>query len=212
MWFFGSNEFQYESLPDLKDKVILITGGTAGLGKQSAIELLKKNATIIITARNEEKGKLAVADILEKTNNQNPNISFGVMDQGDLTSVRAFADWFLKLNVPLNVLMLNAGIAVVPFKMIDGLESHFYVNHMSHFLLVKLLLEKIKQTPASRVVFVSSDAHQIVRETPDWEVYSKYNYEDSMTGSFHQYGISKLANIQTALVLTRRLADENVYV
>ncbi|KAI8892091.1 hypothetical protein BC833DRAFT_612657 [Globomyces pollinis-pini] len=212
MWFSNTKTFQYKDLPNLEGKVILITGGTSGLGKQSAIELAKKNATVIITARNEEKGKIAVNEILTKINHQNSKVSFGVMDQSHLSSVKSFVKWFLDLNLSLDVLMLNAGIAMVPHQSIDGLESQFYVNHMSHFLLVKLLLEKIKQTPASRVIFVSSEAYKGVKETPDWDILAKKQYGEDFNGSFDQYGVSKLANIQTANALSRRLINHDVYV
>lgn len=204
--------FQVSDLPDLSGKVFLITGGTAGLGLSSAVSLASKNATVIISARNDEKGQKAVEEIKKQVNNPDALVSYGVMEQSDLKSVKHFADWFLTQNIPLHVLLLNAGVAMVAPKLIDGIESHFLINHVSHFYLCQLLLDKIKASAPSRVVFVASDAHKAVKSIPDWKMIAANNYKDSLGASFVQYGHSKLANIYTAIELSRQLEGENVFV
>ena len=207
-----TKSFKGSDLGDLSDKVILITGGTCGLGLASAISFVSKNATVIISARNDEKGKKAVKEIRSQSNNPNGKISYGIMEQSDLKSVQKFAEWFLDLEIPLHVLLLNAGIASTPPKIIDGVESQFLVNHLSHFYLTQLLLEKVQKSCPSRIVFVSSEASSFVKQVPNWEEIAVNKYPDTLTDSFRQYGHSKLANIQTAIELSRQLADQKVWV
>ena len=204
--------FQLSDLPDLSGKVCVITGGTAGLGLASAVSLASKNATVIISARNDDKGKIAVEQIKKRVNNPNATVSYGLMEQSNLKSVKQFAEWFVDLNLPLHVLLLNAGVALVAPNLIDGMESHFLINHVSHFYLCQLLLDKVKASSPSRIVFVSSDAHKVVKSIPDWKMIAAKKYNDSLGESMKQYGHSKLANIYTAIELSRRLADDHVWV
>ena len=204
--------FKVTDLPDLTGRVFVITGGTAGLGLASAKALASRNATVIICARNEERGQTAVAEVTAENPQAAANVSFGAMDNGDLKSVKAFAEWFLSKGIPLHGLLLNAGIAAVPHKEIDGLESQFYVNHLSHFYLCQLLLEKVKQSAPSRIVFVSSGAHESIKEaSPDWSAVSSRKYSGK-GDAFNQYGYTKLANVQTATRLQELLEGSQVYV
>jgi NAD(P)-dependent dehydrogenase (short-subunit alcohol dehydrogenase family) len=209
---FWSKTFKVSDLDDLSQKVILVTGGTSGLGLASAVGFVSKNATVIISARNDEKGKKAVEEIRNQVNNPNAKLSYGIMDQSDLKSVKRFADWFLALGIPLHVLLLNAGISCTPPTMIDGVESQFLINHLSHFYLVQLLLEKVQKSAPSRIVFVSSEASSFVKQVPNWREIAVKQYEDTLNASFGQYAYSKLANIQTAIELSRELTDQKVWV
>ena len=124
---------------DLSGKVVLVTGGTTGLGKESARALGAAGATVIITARSEEKGSAAVAQLTELV--PNGDFSFEVMELGSLESVRAFTDRFLASHDRLDVLLANAGIMAVPYgKTEDGFELQFGTNHLGHFVLVNRLL------------------------------------------------------------------------
>ena len=89
-------------------------------------------------------------------------VEFGICEHEDLGSVREFALWFLAKGLKLHVLMLNAGIAMVPYKLVHGVESQLFVNHVAHQYLTTLLLQTLKDTRPSRVVVVSSAAHQFV--------------------------------------------------
>jgi NAD(P)-dependent dehydrogenase (short-subunit alcohol dehydrogenase family) len=203
--------FKAKDLPDLTGRVIVITGGTSGLGLASAIALASKHAQVIITARNDEKGQAAVDEIKRACGNEEARVSYGVLNLEDLQSVRKFATWFLRHDCPLHVLMLNASISSVPFELISGIESQFYVNHLAQYYLVTLLLDKIKQSQPSRIVIVSSEAHSVVKSDPNWETqyFEKY---DGESATFYQYGVTKLANIMTAKYLAKQLKDENVWV
>mmetsp|Transcript_74404 Transcript_74404/g.198836 ORF Transcript_74404/g.198836 Transcript_74404/m.198836 type:complete len:307 (-) Transcript_74404:332-1252(-) len=194
--------FSVESIPSLQGKVVIITGGTAGLGLASAIQLCKKGAHVIITARSKDKGEKAIQDIRTASSGEGAgHAEYGIADNENLHSIKEFASWFLAKNLPLHVLMLNAGIACVAFKLVEGVESQLFVNHVAHHLLVQLLLPKIKESAPSRVVIVSSDAHQLAKRFP-FPTPDEHSY-----GIMKNYGESKLANIYFGRELQRRLGD-----
>ena len=208
----AKDEFNIDKIPDLSGKVVIITGGTAGLGLASAIELAHKGAHVIITARTVARGEEAIELIqqsLVKRNGQKleGKVEFGIAENESLSSIKSFAEWFLKKNIPLNILMLNAGVAFVPFRLIEGVESTLFINHVPHHLLTELLLPKLKESAPARIVAVSSDAHKFVSaltlEPPSPESYS----------GMRSYGNSKLANILFVRALQRRLkGDERIFV
>lgn len=204
--------FTENSVPDLTGRVIVITGGTAGLGLASAVAFYRKNATVIITARNQSRGEEALTEIKRQVPESKGSLEFGIMDQTSLLSVNSFVTWFLSKNLDLHVLLLNSGIAAVPHKLIHGIESQFFVNHLSHFYLLTLLENKLKSTDLSRIVFVSSDAHRLVRaKTIDWEQSSKTVYSGPTDG-LYQYGVTKLANIHCCNYFARYFLDSKVLV
>jgi len=174
---------------DLSGKVVLITGGTTGLGKESARALGSAGATVIITARSEEKGSAAVAQLTELV--PNGDFSFEVMELGSLDSVRSFTDRFLASHDRLDVLLANAGIMAVPYgKTDDGFELQFGTNHLGHFVLVNRLLPLLKASAPSRIVNLSSAGHfasGIIWDDPNFET-NDYSKMDA-------YGQSKTANI-----------------
>ena len=121
MFEIHKSDFTVEHIPDLSGKVVIITGGTAGLGLVSAVELANKGAHVIITARNSGKGEAAINAIkkaLEKKNGKasEAQIEFGVAELEDLHSINAFASWFLAKNLALHIFLLSAGVCFVPFR------------------------------------------------------------------------------------------------
>ena len=121
-------------------KRILITGGTSGLGFESARVLINAGAAVIITSRTEAQG-LAAADKLGELTGKRSSVRHEVLDLGDLQSVKACATRLLATKEPIDVLMNNAGVMACPHtKTAQGLEMQFGVNHIGHFLLAKLLL------------------------------------------------------------------------
>ena len=78
-------------------------------------------------------------------------MELGLAENENLKSIQAFANWFLAKQLPLHVLMLNARVAFVPYKVIEGVESTLFINHVAHHYLTKLLTSKLKETPSSRV-------------------------------------------------------------
>ena len=190
---------------DLSGKVVLITGGTTGLGKESARALGLAGATVIISARSEEKGSAAVAQLTELV--PDGDFSFEVMELGSLDSVRAFADRFLASHDRLDVLLANAGIMAVPYgKTDDGFELQFGTNHLGHFVLVNRLLPLLKASAPSRIVNLSSAGHfasGIIWDDPNFET-NDYSKMDA-------YGQSKTANILFTVELERRYGDAGVH-
>jgi NAD(P)-dependent dehydrogenase (short-subunit alcohol dehydrogenase family) len=190
---------------DLSGKVVLVTGGTTGLGKESARALGAAGATVIITARSEEKGSAAVAQLTELV--PNGDFSFEVMELGSLESVRAFTDRFLASHDRLDVLLANAGIMAVPYgKTEDGFELQFGTNHLGHFVLVNRLLPLLKASAPSRIVNLSSAGHfasGIIWDDPNFDT-NEYSKMDA-------YGQSKTANILFTVELERRYGDAGVH-
>ena len=190
---------------DLSGKVVLITGGTTGLGKESARALGLAGATVIITARSEEKGQAAVAQLTELV--PDGDFSFEVMELGSLDSVRSFTDRFLASHDRLDVLLANAGIMAVPYgKTDDGFELQFGTNHLGHFVLVNRLLPLLKASAPSRIVNLSSAGHfasGIIWDDPNFET-NDYSKMDA-------YGQSKTANILFTVELERRYGDAGIH-
>ena len=206
------------TVPSLVGKVAIITGGTAGLGLCSAIELASKGAHVIIGARSETRAQEAIVKIkaairdknANTTNTIEPIIEFGITDHEDLRSIVAFADWFLAKQLPLHILMCNAGVAATPFKLIEGIESQLFINHVAHQCLIERLLPVIISSAPSRIVLISSDAHRwvnnvIVEPAPTEKTYN----------GMQAYGASKGANLLYARYMTRfliRQKHQNVYI
>ncbi|ORY35183.1 NAD(P)-binding protein [Rhizoclosmatium globosum] len=209
--------FTMNDIPDLTGKDIIVTGGTAGLGLVSVVAFAKHGAHVITTARNEKRaqeGTTAIYTALAESSGISLDearfkfkVDVKIANQEDLKSVNAFADWFLAQNLKLHVLLCNAGIAFPPFKLIDGIESTFYVNHVSHHLLVKRLLPVIRASAPSRIVFVSSLAHTI----PTSVVYDPQPTTDNYYDA-HSYGWSKAANIMDANYFQRLVGSDAVFI
>lgn len=150
---------------DLTDKVIVITGGNAGLGYEAAADLAQRNATVVIACRNMEKGKEAVEKIRTATGNS--QVDCMELDLASIASVRGFVQT-IKSNPnysSIDALVCNAGVWLPPddadtdpqkHKTKDGFEIHFGVNHLSHFLLANSLTESLQKSGDGRIVFVSS--------------------------------------------------------
>lgn len=175
----------------LSEKVILITGCSSGLGVETARALKATGATLFLTARNTEKAKAALGDILD----DDGRVHLLKLDLESFASVRACVEEFLTRSNTLNVLITNAGVRLVPEgRTQDGFEVHLGTNHLSHFLLFSLLKPTLlrSSTPAfqSRVVAVSSTAH---RTAPlDFD---DLNFERRKYDGVAAYGQSKLANV-----------------
>jgi NAD(P)-dependent dehydrogenase (short-subunit alcohol dehydrogenase family) len=140
-----------KDLGDLTGKTFLITGGTSGIGKETALELARAGAHVTITARNAAKGAAVVAEIAKE------RVDFKLLDLADLSSVKSFAKEFTK---PVDVLILNAGVMATPFSLTkDGFEMQMGTNHLGHFALAGLLHKQV----GNRIVAVSSQMHRAAR-------------------------------------------------
>ncbi|KAL6519419.1 Short-chain dehydrogenase TIC 32 B, chloroplastic [Orobanche gracilis] len=200
---------------DATNLTALITGGASGIGLETARVLALRNAHVIIGARNLEAANEAKKAIL--TDNINARVNVLKLDLASFGSISAFANNFLALNLPLNILINNAGIMFCPFQLSeDGIEMQFATNYLGtnfrHFYLTNLLLDKMKATTKStgvkgRIVNLASVAHlHTYKEGIRFEQINDENsYDDKKA-----YGQSKLANILHANELSRRLQEEGV--
>lgn len=194
-----------------QDKVFLITGGTAGLGAESARVLHKTGAKVFITGRDVKKGQ-RIAEAIGATNPKNPPVEVIAMDHTSLQSVRNAASEFLdRSGGKLNVLMANAGIVAssVP-KTADGFEAVFGINYLASFLLIQLLTPALisSTTPAfnSRLVVVSSAGHRASNISPD-----DYNGSGDTYDASKAYAKSKTALILMSNEFERRHASRGIH-
>ena len=137
------------SKSSLEGKTVVITGGNTGIGKETAVDLARREARVIIGCRNLQKGKEALKETKERSGNS--NIFLEEIDLASLESVRKFADKVLNSEPRLDILINNAGVMVCPYqKTKEGFEMQFGTNHLGHFLLTILLLDRLNAH--SRVV------------------------------------------------------------
>lgn len=188
-----------DNIPDQTGKVIIVTGANSGLGYETSLALARKGAQVVLACRNMEKGETAVSQIRQQV----PDASLELMalDLADLASIRQFAGEFQASHDRLDVLINNAGIMAIPYRQTaDGFEMQFGVNHLGHFALTGLLIDRIMRTDDSRVVTVSSNLHKQGKIDFD-----NLNGEQDYS-KWGAYNNSKLANLLFAYELQRRLA------
>jgi NAD(P)-dependent dehydrogenase (short-subunit alcohol dehydrogenase family) len=186
-------------------KYAIVTGGNAGLGLETSKELCRRGFYVTITARSAEKGVEAVVEVTAEV----PAAQMGylVMELKDLNSVKACANDYIKSNLPLNLLVNNAGIMNTPFEMTsDGFEAQFQVNHLGHFLFTHYLLPRIKQSGGGRVINVSSRAH--MRWSGPLDLFGVRTETPATYDGWTSYGRSKLANILFARTLAKKFPFE----
>jgi len=196
------------SLPPglLSGRVIVITGGNTGLGLESAVRLASAGATVVVTARTDDKGLQAVDNI--KRTSGSSDVHYVQLDLADLDSVKGFAARFKtqKCGDRIDVLMNNAGVMAIPKREVtkDGFERQFGVNHLGHFALVAGLLPLLRKAQDyARVINVSSAAHLFpTKKTFDGDFLALEKYDQ-----WGSYCESKLANIAFTTELDRRFKE-----
>ncbi len=177
----------------------MVTGGNSGIGLEAARVLARKGARLVLACRNPGKAK-AAADAIRQAA-PNAELEVLALDLADLSSVREFARAFTARHTRLDLLVNNAGVMAIPYrKTADGFEMQIGTNHLGHFALTGLLLERLLATPGARVVNVSSGAHRM----------GKIHFDDLHWAQRYRrwsaYGQSKLANLLFTFELQRRLA------
>ena len=186
-------------IPDLSGKTAIVTGANSGVGFYTTFWLAAKGARVVMACRSMEKAQAAA----NKMRTQRPNLALDVirLDLSNLDSIRGFAGVFRQRYPTLDILVNNAGVMAIPFRKTDDcFEMQFGTNHLGHFALTGLLLNRLVSTPEARVVTVSSMTH--VNAHIDFE---NLNGEKSYR-KWGAYGQSKLANLLFAYELQRRLA------
>lgn len=182
----------------LEGKVVLITGGNSGIGLETARDLAKRGARIIIASRDTKKSADAVAEIVKTTGNR--NIEFRYLDLSKFSSIKTFAEDFNSAYDRLDILINNAGCGVLKHKITeDGFNKLMQINYFGHFLLTSLLLNKIINSKPSRIINISSYSHfASCLNMNDFEGRRKRHYSI-------QYSNSKLCMILWTKALAEKL-------
>ncbi|GAA1926100.1 oxidoreductase [Streptomyces sodiiphilus] len=182
-------------IPDLTGRTAVVTGANSGLGFVTARELARRGAQVVLACRSEQRGRAALDRLLAEVPEANAELRR--LDLADLESVRTFAgSWGTDR---LDVLVNNAGLMAVPYtRTADGFETQFGVNHLGHFALTGLLLDRLLATPGARVITVSSLMHWL-GNIDIRDVNSERRYRRWLA-----YGRSKTANLLFTHELARR--------
>ncbi|KAM6942917.1 dehydrogenase/reductase SDR family member 13-like [Xenentodon cancila] len=192
----------------LHGKTVIVTGSNTGIGKTTAIDLAKRGARVILACRSKQRGEAALEEIKRESNSN--QVVFMQLDLGSLKSVRSFVETFLKSEPKLHILINNAGI-YMQGRTEDGLGMMFGVNHLGHFLLTNLLLERLKQCGPSRIVNVSSTGHNLGKIDFDClNTHKALRVGTSLMDIFQDYCDSKLCNILFTHELAKRLQGTKV--
>ncbi|XP_042149954.1 retinol dehydrogenase 11-like [Ixodes scapularis] len=197
------------STQTLEGKTVIVTGGNAGIGKETAKELARRKARVILACRNLEKADKAMQEIFEETQQK---VVIKRLDLASLRSVREFADDILKTESRLDVLVNNAGLINDTSKVQlteDGYEVCFQSNYLGHFLLTILLSELLKKSAPSRVINLSSILHHI-GSTAD--LHDKATGNHSWTHPVLVYSNSKMAMLVFSRALAAKLKPHGVTV
>ncbi len=190
---------------DLTGRIALVTGGSSGLGQETARALAAHGAEVILTARDVPKGEAVAAAIRAATGNE--RVAVEALELGSLASIRAFADRVLGRLPRLDLLVNNAGVMACPqAKTSDGFELQFGSNHLGHFLATCLLVPALLRGKATRVVCLSSRGHHM---SP--VVFDDVQFERRPYDKWQSYGQAKTANVLFAVGLERRLGARGVH-
>ena len=181
----------------------MVTGANSGIGRATAEQLAELGATVVMVCRDRDRGERAMAQIKRKSDNN--SVELMIADFASLDSVRNLAKEYLKNHDKLHVLVNNAGLVRLSRSLtVDGFETTFQVNYLSHFLLTNLLLGSMRKSAPSRIINVSSVSHYG----------GHFNFDDlQMTkgyGVMKAYSQSKLALVLFTRELARRLEGTRV--
>ena len=190
--------------PDISGRVALVTGANTGIGLVTARELARRGAHVFLACRSASHAQAALDAIRAASGNQ--KVEALALDLGDFASVRQCANAFLARGLPLHLLVNNAGLAGSRGFTASGFELAFGVNHMGHFLLTQLLLERLKASAPARIVTVASRAHTRT-DGIDWNALRQPTRTRT---AIHEYAVSKLANVWFSAELGRRLEGSGV--
>ncbi|TMW59798.1 hypothetical protein Poli38472_004867 [Pythium oligandrum] len=149
-------------IPSLDGKVAIVTGANSGIGYVTALELARHGALVVLACRNEERGKKAERKLKDELKTSAGDVEFLQLDVSSLRSIKSFVQTFRAKHSRLDLLINNAGIMAVPFaETEDGLESQMATNHLGHFALTAQLFDLLQANTPSRIVAVSSAAHNL---------------------------------------------------
>src|SRR4051794_13583429 len=187
----------------LRGRVCLITGANTGIGRVTATELAKRGARVLLACRSLEKARPVAEAIRADTHND--TVEALELDLASFESVRRMAAGLLARDLPLHLLINNAGLAARGLTA-DGFELVFGTNHLGHFLLTNLLLDRLRASVPARVVTVASRAHY----QPAGIDFEAVRRPTSSVTALSEYGVSKLANVLFSAELARRTAGSGI--
>ena len=191
---------------DVRGKTVLVTGGSSGIGRATAIGLVRRGADVVLTSRDDARGEAAVRAVRAAAEGS-AAVRYRTLDLASLASIERFARHLLAEVPALHVVVHNAGI-VVPQRSetAEGFELTFGTNHLGMFRLQQLLEPRLIESAPARVVVVASSAHHRARTGLDFEdLQARRGYD-----AVQVYSASKLANVLFARQLARRLAGSGV--
>jgi NAD(P)-dependent dehydrogenase (short-subunit alcohol dehydrogenase family) len=195
-----SEKWTEGNVPDQRGRVAVVTGANTGLGFDTARVLAERGACVVLAVRDTEKGKQAAARIAATA--PGADVSVQRLDLSSLDSVRTAAAELRGRYAGLDLLINNAGVMYTPRqKTADGFDLQFGTNHLGHFALTGLLLDRLASVPGSRIVTVSSLGHRIRAAIHFDDLQFDRSYD-----RVKAYGQSKLANLLFTYELQRRLA------
>ena len=196
-----SDNWTEQDIPDQHGRVAIVTGANTGLGFETARMLAARGAAVVLAVRDVEKGKQAAARITG-------DVTVQALDLTSLDSIRSAAADLRATHPRIDLLINNAGVMFTPKQTTaDGFELQFGTNHLGHFALTGLLLDRLLPVPGSRVVTVSSNGHRIRAAIHFDDLQWERSY--SRVGA---YGQAKLANLMFTYELQRRLAPHGTTV
>lgn len=189
----------------MKDKIVLITGGTDGIGRETALGLAKLGATVVVVGHNMERGEAAIRNLQKQSGNE--RVYLMLADLTNMAQVRKLAATFEQKYGWLDVLVNNAiSIHRKREETPDGFERTFAIGHLSPFLLTNLLLPLLKASAPSRIVNMTSDGHKM----------TELDFDDLQSTKWYRgvdiYMRAKLANLLFTYELARRLEGTGVTV
>jgi len=194
-----SNDWTQQDIPDQTGRVAIVTGANSGIGLETARELARKGARVVLACRSEARAAEALEDI--RSGVPDARLEFMALDLSDLDQVRDFSSAVRERLDRLDLLINNAGVMIPPESQTkQGYELQFGVNHIGHFALTGQLLDLLLATDGARIVNVSSTAHKFGKINFDDLDFKSRGYSASAA-----YGQSKLSNLLFSAELTRKL-------
>ncbi|KDQ57600.1 hypothetical protein JAAARDRAFT_268980 [Jaapia argillacea MUCL 33604] len=210
--FPGKPTYSTEEIPDLSGKVMIVTGGNTGIGKETIKALLTHNAKVYMAARSKSKAEAAIQDLKDQTGKES---LFLELDLSNLASVRKSAEEYLSKEKELNVLFNNAGLMFPPLDQItaDGYDIQFGTNVLGPFLFTKLLIPTLiagsqsSSDHKSRIITTSSQGHYFYNL--NWDTFVDGPTRKNMTTE-NLYYQSKFANVVIARELAQRYGEQGI--